>query len=249
MKKIFVFLWCIVIPFCCFSQERVNSAPAKFIKKSPTMTNIKGWYYSDVTGNWTGQANVIPEGAKKVSDISFWLNCMSLQFRTMEHNNTTYYILCLYHKGYYYDYPEIEVGRHPCNAKQYWVLTQKDFEDFKLPSNSKFTKTLTVEDVSFCAENPSESDVIKYIKYAMSKAGDVNTASTYTGSFTIQRYNDVVRFYFTDACQSYTYSYKYEWDNSSLTPKGGYFKYDTSLEKQYFEIPYSSWLEMINAVK
>lgn len=239
MKKIVLFAFVILMSvFTSFGQDRINEPTYSFKNKSNLITNITGWCFDELEGQWFGNANCI-RGEKMVYrlDKRFCKNIKSIQIKTFENNGVTNYALIIAYNGGHYRYPSIYEDWRGYIEYQVYSLTKDEYEtiispnvyhDFTLPCitynnyyNQKTDNYVIREIIRNNINIKTEQKTDNYVISEIFKPEE--TYSLYLDGLSIKRYNDVIRF-------------NYQTDETT-----GGWNMVKSLEKRYFEIPITEW--------
>lgn len=97
MKKIFMAIVLCLVCTVSFGQDRVNRVNPIYESEGYVLKDIIGWGYNEQLGQWRGYPNVIwtltKEFNRSIEEISKRYNVYDLQFKTINLNNTFYYVL------------------------------------------------------------------------------------------------------------------------------------------------------------
>lgn len=142
MKKIVLFLVCVVFVICVSAQERVDGQKKYRIgRTSGLVTNIVGWKYDEKEAKWAGYYNYIwgcyQKGNNKTpiktGSFASFPNIVSLRIREVIHLDKKYYILTYTYMDFGYEYPAIKEGRREYKVTNLYLLNEKDYDQFINP--------------------------------------------------------------------------------------------------------------------
>lgn len=216
MKKIVFFVFAILASvFTSFGQDRIDEVSYSFNNESKLINNITGWCFNKQEGKWFGNANCIRgEKVNYTPSKRFCTNIKSIQIKTFENNGVTNYVLIIAYNGGHYRYPSIHEDWCDYIEYQVYSLTKDEYETIISP-NVYHDFTLPCITYNNYFNQKTDNYVIREIIR--------NNINIRTKGFSIKRYNDVIRFNYQ------VEEYKRLWDD------------DKSLEKEYFEIPFTEW--------
>ena len=223
MKKIVFFVFAILASvFTSFGQDRIDEVSYSFNNESELINNITGWCFNEQEGKWFGNANCI-KGKKVgyVQDKRFCTNIKSIQIKTFENNGVTNYVLIIAYNGGHYRYPSIYEDWKGYIEYQVYSLTKDEYETIISP-NVYHDFTLPYITYNNYWERKTDNYVIREIirNNINIKTKGTRSILSNLGELSIKCYNDVIRFNYD---------------------MGGYRWWDKSLEKEYFEIPFTEW--------
>lgn len=226
MKKIVFFVFAILASvFTSFGQDRIDEVSYSFNNESKLINNITGWCFNKQEGKWFGNANCIRgEKLDYIPCKRICANIKSIQIKTFEDNGVTNYVLIIAYKGGHYRYPSIREDWRDYIEYQVYSLTKDEYETIISPNvYHDFTLPCITYDNYY--EQTTDNYVIREIirnNINIKTKGTRSILSNLCG-LSIKRYNDVIRFNYQ------VEGYELLWDRVK------------SLEKEYFEIPFTEW--------
>lgn len=226
MKKIVFFVFAILASvFTSFGQDRINEPTYSFKNKSNLITNIMGWRFNEQEGQWVGNVNCIRgEKVNYKPDKRLCTNIESIQIKTFENNGVTNYVLIIAYNGGHYTYPSIREDWNDYIEYQVYSLTKDEYETIISPNvYHDFTLPCITYDNYY--KQTTDNYVIREIirnNINIKTKGTCSILSNLCG-LSIKRYDDVIRFNYQ------VEGYEILWNRVK------------SLEKEYFEIPFTEW--------
>ena len=117
-KKICASFILIFLYIVGYSQERENRGKVAFDKQSEVFSDCLKWYYSDYDGEWNS--------LKPYASVDNGFD--SIVAKSTVIDGIRYYIMFLYSKDGYYDYPEISYGFHTYDSYTLFLFTEDEYE-------------------------------------------------------------------------------------------------------------------------
>ena len=182
----------ILFSLSSFGQERVNRTKVKFNHEGIILNKIVGWAYDDETGEWIDWNNCIKtlKLSKRYrmhtpNDAIFMSNCfnniISLQFKTIELNNTPYYVLIWEKYNGAYKYPNIREDWLYWKEKIFLIFTEDNMEKLR---------NLTATPITLALPSSEKSEVGKVIKDEDIIQTSINSKFPITRSLIIYKATD-----------------------------------------------------------
>lgn len=128
-----------------YGQDRVNRTKLNFQEEGTELTSITGWGYDNAAGEWIGCQNYIETQKKyKSYDSIDWIshnknNIISIQFKSINYNNTLYYILVWEKWGGHYLYPSIYEDWRYYKVKKFMIFSEEEMNKLHNLTNDVYT--------------------------------------------------------------------------------------------------------------
>lgn len=169
MKRCFLcIVFCLVSSIgICYAQERVNRPKLSFNTEGAIISNITGWYYNDIIGEWVKSIGLL-EAEKKYTNMGpswrshSYNNIISLQFKTITYNDISYYVLVWDKWTGAYKYPTIYEDWEYWRTKIFFMFTEKDMEKLRNLTNNPSTIEILTLTRGRLDQNVQDVDVIQY---------------------------------------------------------------------------------------
>lgn len=172
MKRFYIIITLYLICVASFGQGRVNRPKLSFINEGAVLTDFTGWSYNNTSGEWVDHHNVISSSTSTHMDESRYKNnIISLQFKTIIHKDTPYYVLIWYKKNGAYRYEYILEDWMSWEEKNFLMITEDKMECLRNLTNTPITLTLPTP-TKLDIESTADVDVIQT---SMDRKYQVNT--------------------------------------------------------------------------
>lgn len=173
MKKIVFFVFAVLASvFTSFGQDRINEPTYSFKNKSNLITNITGWRFDELEGQWFGNANRI------IGNKYTYIN--SIQIKTFEKDGIINYILIIAYNDSY----------------QVYSLTKDEYETIISP-NVYHDYTLPCEYFGSYYKQKTDNSVIRQIIRNKTKRTDISLGLSIKRYNDVIRFNFEVWIYET----------------------------------------------------
>lgn len=143
MKKILsITLIALMISTTLSAQSRVDKTHLTFESKSEKLTKATGWKQNKKTGKWISNKNVISDRVCP----DYWIshvnqNFIWMQFKTVTHQNSTYYIFLYEQNTGAYKYPNIKKDWQTYKATRFIILSQSKYNQIQEMLSGKTSDT------------------------------------------------------------------------------------------------------------
>jgi hypothetical protein len=128
----------ILFAFIVNGQNREDRVSLTFDKKTSKLTKAIGWNFNETTGKWIANVNVIHD--KQCP--SYWVSHISqnfkwIQFASLTHNDSKYFVFLWERLGGSYKYPSIMEEWEEDTRTYFFILDSKQYTDLKAVVNNK----------------------------------------------------------------------------------------------------------------
>ena len=236
MKKITIVLVgiCFLIFQTTFSQARVNKKNLKFKDDIGELTKAKGWKYNSSSGDWVGYNNLIndnPEWKRGDSDDASDFvksyeeqNFIKLEFKTVEFESETYYVLLVSKWNGRYNYPALKKDWIKFKQLEGFIYNEEQFNQLK-SFEKEIDLTTKLEISTHIDSDYTIADPLDRIQYNLDHKKDFLSYSTeYLFPVRVSE-EGLIRFLVPDLKSSYRENYDFS--------------------KYYFEITREEWNNLI----